>query len=136
MCKTRPPQLSNPIGFELVHIMICVFYLTFNCLLATMASISMGNFPIAIDISNNEDLLRLAEEVKKSNTPRELKKKDETVAVLVPAGEAGSVGKKLNEADYNAMLATLGSWKDLDTDTMVKNIYRARALGSRPLTRP
>jgi hypothetical protein len=96
----------------------------------------MSNFPIPVDISNNEDLLRLAEEVKKSNTPRALKKKGETVAVLVPAGEAGTVGKKRNEADYKAMLATLGSWKDVDTDTMIKNIYRARALGSRPLTRP
>ena len=96
----------------------------------------MSNFPISIDISHNEDLLSLAEEVKKSNTPRTLKKNDETVAVLVPAGEAISSGKKRHEADYNAMLATLGSWKDLDTDTMIKNIYRARALGSRPLIRP
>src|SRR5260370_26079112 len=94
----------------------------------------MSNCPIPLDIRNNEDLLRLAEEVKKSNTPRALKKKDKTVAVLVPLGEAVNVGKKRHEADYKAMLATLGSWKELDTDTIIKNIYRARALGSRLLT--
>jgi hypothetical protein len=101
-----------------------------------MPGISMSNFPIPIDISNNEDLLRLAEEVKTTNTPRALKKNDVTVAVLVPVEDAVSVEKKRHEADYNAMLATLGSWKDLDTDTMIKNIYRARATGSRPLARP
>ena len=50
----------------------------------------MSNVPIPIDISSissDKDLLRLVEEVKKTNTPRALTKHDETLAVLMPVGE-------------------------------------------------
>ena len=51
---------------------------------------AMSNTPIPIDISNNKDLLRLAEEVSKTRTPRALKKDNETVAVLMPVGTAST----------------------------------------------
>ena len=35
-----------------------------------------------------------------------------------------------------AIAATAGSWKDLDTDTLIANISRARKDGSQPATRP
>jgi hypothetical protein len=35
-----------------------------------------------------------------------------------------------------AIAATAGSWKDLDTDKLIADIYRARKEGSRPATRP
>jgi hypothetical protein len=36
-----------------------------------------------------------------------------------------------------AMLAaTAGSWADLDSDTMIREMYEARQAGSRPLDRP
>jgi hypothetical protein len=50
---------------------------------------TMSNIPIPIDIksiSSNKDLLRLAEEVKETKTPRVLIKDDETLAVLMPVG--------------------------------------------------
>ncbi len=53
----------------------------------------MSTTPIPIDITSiqtNKDLVRLAEEVKKTKTPRELKKDDETIAVLMPVGTAES----------------------------------------------
>ncbi len=52
----------------------------------------MSNAPISIDInsiSSNKDLLRLAEEVKTTQTPRALTKDDETLAVLMPAETVG-----------------------------------------------
>ena len=35
-----------------------------------------------------------------------------------------------------AIAETAGSWKDLDTDKLIADIYRARKEGSRPATRP
>jgi hypothetical protein len=35
-----------------------------------------------------------------------------------------------------AIAATAGSWKDLDTDKLIADIYHARKEGSRPATRP
>jgi hypothetical protein len=34
------------------------------------------------------------------------------------------------------LAATLGSWADLDVDTMIREIYEAREAGTRPLDRP
>jgi hypothetical protein len=35
-----------------------------------------------------------------------------------------------------AIAETAGSWKDLDTEQLIADIYRARKEGSRPATRP
>jgi hypothetical protein len=35
-----------------------------------------------------------------------------------------------------AIAETAGSWKDLDTEKLIADIYRARKEGSRPATRP
>jgi hypothetical protein len=43
-----------------------------------------------IDIRSLPDLMRLAEEVKATKTPRVLKKADEMVAILMPVGTATS----------------------------------------------
>lgn len=41
--------------------------------------------PTPIDISNIAELVRIAEEVEATKTPRELKRKNKTVAVIMPA---------------------------------------------------
>lgn len=40
------------------------------------------------------------------------------------------------EKAREAIAATAGSWADLDTDTMIADLYRAREEGSRPADRP
>ena len=82
--------------------------------------------------------MRLAEEVKATNTPRVLKKADETVAILMPVGTATKPKKKRGKtkADYEAFLSAIGSWKDVDAEALIANIYRWRTEGSRPATRP
>ena len=47
-----------------------------------------------IDISHNPDLLRIAEAVRKSNTPRVLRRDNEDVAVVMPLAD----GKKSRAA--------------------------------------
>jgi len=90
-----------------------------------------------IDISNLPDLLRIAEEVQATKTPRILKRDTETVAMLMPVGTAFKPEKKPQptKADYDASLAALGSWSDLDPDALIADVYRAREAGSRPATR-
>ena len=56
----------------------------------------MSSVPIPFDISrigSTKDLVRLVEDVKKTRTPRALTKDDETLAVLVPAGEEDTFTK-------------------------------------------
>ena len=89
-----------------------------------------------IDIRSLPDLLRLAEEVKVTQTPRILKKADETVAILMPVGTATKPKKKraktkaetpnANKKALEATLALAGSWKDLDWNEMEAELDRIR----------
>ncbi len=49
----------------------------------------MSRHIIPIDASNLPDLLKFAEEVNITQTPRLIKQKGETLALLMPAGAAG-----------------------------------------------
>jgi hypothetical protein len=82
----------------------------------------------AIDISNNPELIRLAEEVAATKKPRKLTRDSKTVAILMPAGTAVKPKKKgeKTQADYEAFRSAAGSWNDVDTDTFLKHIYADR----------
>ena len=114
-----------------------------DVLLATKRYFAIITLPMSrtltpIDISHLPDLLRLAEEVQNTKTPRILKRDNETVAMLMPVGTPVKPEKKPSptKADYDASLAALGSWRDLDPDALIAHVYRAREEGSRPTTRP
>src|SRR5438067_7860600 len=83
-----------------------------------------------IDIRSLPDLMRLAEEVKTTQTPRVLKNADETVAILMPVGTATKPKKKRakTKADYEAFKSAAGSWKDVDVEKFKKDIYESRRL--------
>ena len=84
-----------------------------------------------LDISTSPELLRLVEEVATTKQPRELKRDNQTVAVLMPI-ETDTKAKTV----YEASLAAIGSWSDLDADELIAKIYRWREEGSRPANRP
>jgi hypothetical protein len=95
--------------------------------------------PIDINtISTLPDLLRLVEEVNTTKQPRLLKHENQTVAMLMPVGTAATRKMKPapTKADYDASLAAIGSWRDLDANSLIAQVYRAREEGSRPATRP
>jgi hypothetical protein len=87
-----------------------------------------------IDISNNPELMRLAEEVARTKKPRELMRDRETVAILMPATAKAKPKKKRvkTQADYEAFRAAAGSWKDMVVEKFKADIYESRRLGSRP----
>ena len=95
----------------------------------------MSNTLTPIDIKNYPDMLRLAEEVQATKKPRILKRENETIAVLMPVGTAikQRTTQKKTKADYKAFRTAAGSWKDVDADTLLKNIYEDR---HRANTRP
>jgi hypothetical protein len=108
-----------------------------------------------LDISDAPELIRVAEEVRASNTPCVLTRGDEEIAVVIPppgteqhTAEQSTRGdeetavrtpprlprlkqrrlapKKLSEADIEAFLSSAGGWKDMDTETLKANIYADR----------
>ena len=98
----------------------------------------MAHEPEILDISNSPDLLRLAEVVRASNTPRVLRRGNEDVAIVMPPVTAPkgrsrrSPIKRKTQADIDAFLSSAGSWKDVDVDTFKAYIRERRDASSRP----
>lgn len=90
--------------------------------------------PTAIDISNMPELVRIAEEVDATKTPRELKRENKTVAVIMPVAikDRTKKGRVKTKADYEAFKSAAGGWKDIDTDKLIANIYASRRRSNRP----
>ena|SRR5437660_1103709 len=80
--------------------------------------------PRPIDISNMPDLIRLVKEVEATKKPRKLVWNNKPVAVLMPTTTSLSPKKKRprTKADYETFRAAFGSWSDVDTEALLKNI--------------
>ena len=91
--------------------------------------------PTSIDISNMPELVRIAEEVNVTKTPRELKRDNKPIALITPIDQTKPQRKKRGKtrADYEAFKAAAGGWKGLvDTEQLKKDIYESRKLSTRP----
>jgi hypothetical protein len=82
-----------------------------------------------IDISTMPELARLADEVARTGTPRVLKRGDEDIAILSPARPKRRLkGKRVTQADIDAALSVVGSWKDLEAaETLKRELDEARS---------
>ena len=95
----------------------------------------MAHEPRTIKVTANSELGKLVDEARRHPV---LFEKDGAVYSLTPASSdpddlwAGYDPDKVKKA----IAETAGSWKDLDTDKLIADIYRARRVGSRPATRP
>jgi len=90
--------------------------------------------PSPIDISNIPELVRIAEEVEATKTPRELRRESKTIAVIMPARKLSAKKKReKTKAGYEAFKSAAGGWKDLvDTDKLKQDIYESRKISTRP----
>jgi hypothetical protein len=90
----------------------------------------------AIDISTMPDLAQLAEEVARTRIPRLLRRGDEDIAVLSPARpKRRPRGKRVTQADIDAALSVVGSWKDIEAaETLKRELDEARSDNSPPVT--
>jgi hypothetical protein len=90
--------------------------------------------PTPIDISKFPDLLRIAEEVQTTKTAHILKRDSEPIALLTPVKTATKPRKRREKtkADYEAFRPAAGGWKEVDTDSLLRNIYATRKLSNQP----
>jgi len=94
----------------------------------------MAEHPKTIDITDVPDILRLAEEVSRSNQPRILQRAGEDLAVVLPVGSRPKRRRGAKtEAELAAFRASAGGWKGLvDTDQFIKDVYESRRISTRP----
>ena len=87
-----------------------------------------------IDISNVPELLSIAEEVQTTREPQILTRDSEEIAVLMPVTSSlrSRTKRAKTKADYEAFRSAAGGWKDVDTDTLIENIYADRRRSNRP----
>lgn len=87
-----------------------------------------------IDVSHVPELLRIAEEVGASGEPRVLRKNHVDLAVVMPLAKPARRGRKTRSAaDIAAFNSAAGSWDDVDTDRLVKDIYESRLSSRTPI---
>ncbi|MCL4458715.1 MAG: hypothetical protein M1136_03835 [Chloroflexi bacterium] len=89
-----------------------------------------------IDISNVPELLRIVEEVRRTDEARVLRRDDEDLAILMPA-KPGSKHKPKpikTRADYEAFCSAFGGWKGIvDADTLKRDLASARGSDRPPV---
>lgn len=87
-----------------------------------------------LDITHNPELLRVAQEVRRSKMPRLLRAGDVDVAMIMPIADPPKRRSKRvkTEADYQAFLASAGSWADVDVDEFKRYLRERRDAGDRP----
>lgn len=90
-----------------------------------------------VDVTDTPDLLRLAEEVRRSGKPRLLRRDGEALAVLSPAPaprkRRARKPKTYTQADDEAFLASAGSWKgNVDVEKFLNDNEESRRLSISP----
>jgi hypothetical protein len=92
-----------------------------------------------IDISSAHDLIRLAEEVRRSGKARLLRRGDEDLAVLspipAPPTPLAGVTKSLSPEEDAAFLSAAGSWTGLVDAEELKRTLRDERSDDRPPAR-
>jgi hypothetical protein len=92
----------------------------------------MSNTTGAIDISRQPDILRLAEEVQATQTPRVLKRDDESLAVVMPLAttypaQGAALWENYNAQQVNAALQeSAGTLTGVDTEALLSDIKEER----------
>lgn len=85
-----------------------------------------------IDISEMPEVMKLVDELNKSEGPRMLRRGEEDVAILTPVTERRDEHWKPTEEQIAAARSAAGSWKDFDAEVFVEQVYRDRENWNRP----
>jgi hypothetical protein len=89
---------------------------------------------VSVDITRAPDLLRLAEAVQATKTPRVLRRDDEDLAVLMPIRPRRRIKRTPTKADLDAFLGSAGSWRSLiDLDEFKQHVAESRGSSRRPV---
>ncbi len=94
----------------------------------------MGRDPRRMKVKPGSELARLLEAAR--GDVLLLEKDDELYRIVREMKEEDISGGYDPEKVREALAETAGSWADIDTDSLIAEIYRAREQGSRPASRP
>ena len=85
-----------------------------------------------VEITNNTDLLRIIEEVSRTNRPRMLSRGNEPIVVVSPARKPRAVRLPSAE-DIAATIASAGGWRGLvDVERFKEDNRRQKLVSTRP----
>jgi len=84
----------------------------------------------SIDVSDRPELRQLAEEVHDTKVTRVLRTNGQDLAMVIPIPTA-SQRPKAGPA-YEAFRSAAGGWRDVDTEKLLRDIYRSRDISIRP----
>jgi hypothetical protein len=85
-----------------------------------------------MDVSDSPDLLKIAEEVGVTGEGRLLRRGRKELAVVMPIRRRASKAGRPSKADIDAFRQAAGTWQDVGTDKLVKEIRASRRSSSRP----
>ncbi len=87
----------------------------------------------SIDLEDEPDFPRVIEEVRVTGEARLLRRNGAALAMIVPVEPVGTFHwRHKSTADYEAFQSVAGSWKAVDTDRMLDDIYADREIDDRP----
>ncbi len=87
----------------------------------------------SIDLEDEPDFPRVIEEVRVTGEARLLRRNGEALAMIVPIDAVATFPwRRKSPADYEALRSVAGSWKAIDTDRMLDEIYADREIDDRP----
>ncbi len=78
------------------------------------------------------NLSRVFDRVVKDKETVMVEKEGRGLAILKPVSSGPRRRRHKSSAAYKAFLAAAGSWKDVDTDQLIADIYASRRISSRP----
>jgi hypothetical protein len=84
----------------------------------------MPNARAVVDVTDEPELRRSAEDVRRTGEPRILRRDGEDLAVVVPLSPAQERDGRHDKTpeDLAAFRAAAGSWKDVDLETFLRDI--------------
>lgn len=80
-----------------------------------------------------ENPTRVVNRVIRERKPVAVEKRGKVIILLMPTRVRPTHRRKNRTADRRAFLAAAGSWKDMDADKLVADIYSSRKRSSRPV---
>ncbi len=86
----------------------------------------MRKEPKRVRVATNGDLLGVLEDLKSDGVPRVLEQNGEDVAVVVSPVDFGEMDEPRSRRHKDRLLALAGAWKDIDTDQLIDEVYKAR----------
>ena len=88
----------------------------------------MGAKRKLVDVEDHPDLLSLVDDIRNVDEELVIRQRGEEIAVVIPIREHAPkpAPRGITDEDREALRSAFGSWKDVDTDRLLADIYADR----------